>query len=117
MNRYLTEAIHPQTGETYKIGDTVLVYQGRFGHNNIMTIGTMISQDSVCNGKPCTDISISKKVIAPEDINDSDKTKASFTYLSAVKKKLTDKEVKEIKKNQQIAQQYSNQYSPKYQFL
>lgn len=35
------EDIHPKSGELYKVGDVVCIYQGRFGHNNIMTIKSM----------------------------------------------------------------------------
>ena len=37
----LTEAVHPVTGAIYRVGDRVKIYQGRFGHNNIMVINSM----------------------------------------------------------------------------
>jgi len=41
----LTEAIHPTTKEIYKVGDNVIIYQGRLGHDNIMTINSMFTTD------------------------------------------------------------------------
>ena len=41
MSIRIKEAINPKTNQLIKEGDVVLVYQGRFGHNNIMTIKSM----------------------------------------------------------------------------
>ena len=106
-NTYLTEAKHPKTGEVYKLGDTVCIYQGRFGHNNIMTIRTIISYPTISNGEKEIEISISDEEISEENINNSECTKGSFTGLYAVKEKLSEKRMKEIQRAKQLARQYS----------
>jgi len=103
MNTYLTEAIHPRTREVYRLGDIVCIYQGRFGHNNIMTIKTIISSS---NGNDI-ELYVSDKEIKEADINNTDETRGAFTNLSAVKHKLTEKKVKEIQRAKQLASQYS----------
>ncbi len=99
MNKHLTAAKHPKTGEEYSIGDNVCIYQGRNGHNNIITIRTiMLSLDG--------DLSVSAKEIKPEDINNPEILAGSFTYLSAVKEKLTLKQVRAINKAKQLVSRY-----------
>lgn len=39
--KYIDEAKHPTTGVVYKVGDKIVIYQGRLGHNNKITIRSM----------------------------------------------------------------------------
>lgn len=107
MNIYLESAIDEKTNVVYKLGDHVLVYQGRLGHNNVMQIGTIMSTKEIFNGECITVIRFSKKIIKEDEINDSEKLKGNFSYLSSIKKKIDYKELKNIKKSLESIDRYA----------
>ena len=43
--KQLQSAVNPKTGELYSVGDRVCIYQGRFGHNNIIVIKSIWQDD------------------------------------------------------------------------
>lgn len=83
----LQSATHPKTKEIYFVGDRVCIYQGRFGHNNIITI------KSIWKGN--NHIYVSKNDTLPG------------TYLDAVKHKISDKEYYKILKAKHLASKYT----------
>ena len=84
-----TSIVNPKDNITYSLGDIVEIYQGRFGHNNIMKINSIFS-----NGN---DIFVSNIVNTP-----------GGTFIQAIKRKLTDKEFKKIQKAQNLCEQYKH---------
>ena len=73
MSTRIKEAIHPETMEIVKEGDVVLIYQGRFGHNNIMTIKSLWNHGNWIGVSPneeevSTNISAIKKVYTGEEL-------------------------------------------------
>lgn len=88
MIKQINSAINDKDGIEYFVGDRVCIYQGRFGHNNIMIIKSMW-QDS-------------------NHIYVSETDKLPGTFLSAVKYKVTDKEFKKIVKAKRLASQYED---------
>ena len=79
--KQITEAYHPETKELYTVGDKVVIYQGRFGHDNIIEIKSMWQNEN----DPTDHICVSSELTLPG------------TFLSAVKRKITDKEIKKIR--------------------
>lgn len=73
MSIRIKKAKNPETNQLIKEGDVVLIYQGRFGHNNIMTIksiwnhGSWIGVSSDEN-EMSTDITAIKKVYTSEQL-------------------------------------------------
>jgi hypothetical protein len=83
MIKEVKEAIHPKTKELYRVGDIVCIYQGRFGHNNIITIKSMWVENE---GEENEYIYVSERDTLPG------------TGLYEVKHKMTPKLLKEIEK-------------------
>jgi hypothetical protein len=81
MSIRVKEAVNPKTNQLIKEGDTVLIYQGRFGHNNVMTIKSIwnhgdwigVSKDET---QLSTHIEAIKEVLSPEKLK---KLKRDFT--------------------------------------
>ena len=88
--KQITEAYHPETKELYTVGDKVVIYQGRFGHDNIIEIKSMWQGEDY--------VYVSSELTLPG------------TYLSAVKRKITDKEIKKIR-NLQYKSEEALKYS------
>jgi hypothetical protein len=86
MSIGVKEAINPKTNQLIKEGDVVLIYQGRFGHNNIMTIKSIwdhgswigVSKDE---DKMSTDITAIKEVISPAKLKKLKKDISLFNRL------------------------------------
>lgn len=97
----ITEALHPKTKELYKIGDTVCIYQGRFGHNNIWTIGSMF-----VNPNDLTDVKISNNIYTKEDYLKPYPQNPTGTGLYAVKEKITFKKLKQIQNAKNLISKY-----------
>lgn len=97
----LTEAIHPKTEELYKIGDRVVIYQGRFGHNNIIIINSMFT----ANGDET--VYVSEETYVKGDYDNPFPNNPQGTYLSAVKNKMSDKDFKSLQKAKALVRQYS----------
>ena len=72
----LESAINPSDKINYSVGDIVVIYQGRFGHDNIMTI------------KSIWDFG--------DWIGVSDTENPLCTHIEAIKRKLSDKELRKI---------------------
>lgn len=98
----LTEAVHPKTKETYKIGDKVVIYQGRFGHNNIITINSLFTTDI----RGDDNIYVSDRSYTEKDYNTSYPNNPTGTYISAIKRKITDKEIKELQRARALVDKY-----------
>jgi hypothetical protein len=99
----LNEAIHPDTKELYRVGDLVCIYQGRFGHDNIWTIGSMFKTNQ------SDYIYVSRMVYSDEDYKKVFPNNVTGTYLNSVKYKVSDKDFKKINKAKQLLQKH-NQY-------
>lgn len=95
MSQRIKEAINPETNQLIKEGDVVLIYQGRFGHNNIMTIKSMWNHGDW--------IGVSK---------DEDQIS---THIEAIKKVYTPEELKKLKKD--ISTLKRLQYLEEYHFI
>lgn len=78
MLENITSAVNSKTGETISLGDRVVIYQGRFGHNNIITIRTMF------------------KVHGQVYVSHREKATVG-TYLEAIKRKITEAELHQIR--------------------
>jgi hypothetical protein len=77
-------AINPKDGIEYFEGDKVVIYQGRLGHNNIIQI---------------------KSIWKHLDTFLVSETEEYFgTYITAIKKKISDKEIKRIKDAMLVSQ-------------
>ena len=96
----IKEAVHPKTKEVYSVGDRVCIYQGRFGHNNIMVIKSMFSTKEH-NGSESKEESFEERVYV------SNTNSLPGTYLSAVKHKISDKDMNKILKARSLSSRYS----------
>jgi len=74
--------------DTISIGDTVNIYQGRFGHQNIMTIRTIFTHAG--------NIYVSNAINA-----------TTGTYANAIHYKVDNAFIKNIQKTRAIANRYS----------
>jgi len=99
MNQ-ITKAIHPETKELYSVGDRVCIYQGRFGHNNIITIKSMFS-DKEHNGNEGDAVGFEERVYVSETES------LPGTYLSSVKHKISDKEYIKLQRAKSLISKYS----------
>ncbi len=93
--RILKSVIHPNTKEKYSIGDYICIYQGRFGHNNLIKIGSLFEYDGMkyVSEKEYTEQDFGKKqhwTSAPQG-----------TYIESIKEKLTIKRFNQLKKDLQ----------------
>jgi len=102
--KILTEAVHPETGETYRIGDIVVIYQGRNGHNNIITISSMFTTTREVDRNT---IYVSDEKYALQDFEITFPNNPKGTYLESIKRKLTLKEYTKIMKAKQLASEYN----------
>ena len=84
----IQSAINPADNIEYSVGDRVCIYQGRFGHNNIMVIKSMWKSDS--------------------HIYVSSTDKLPGTFISAIKYKVSDKKFKQIIKAKELAVRYED---------
>lgn len=84
----LTEAIHPTTKEIYKVGDKVIIYQGRLGHDNIMTINSMFT---TAHKKGDNMVYVSENIYTKLDYRQPWPYNPKGTYLNAVKRKISKK--------------------------
>ena len=82
--------IHPITGLIYQVGDNVCVYQGRFGHNNIINIKSIWLSDIGNN----LNVIISEYETLPG------------TYLSSIKHKVSDNELNELNNAKLLVNKY-----------
>lgn len=73
-------AINPKDGIEYFEGDKVVIYQGRLGHNNVIQIKSIWKHH--------------------ETFLISETDEYFGTYISAIKHKITDKEINKIRKSQ-----------------
>ena len=86
MSIRIKEAINPKTNQLIKEGDVVLVYQGRFGHNNIMTIKSMWDHGSWIGVSPnedkmSTNITAIKEVYTLEELKKLKRDISTFRRL------------------------------------
>ena len=86
MSIRIKEAINPKTNQLIKEGDVVLVYQGRFGHNNIMTIKSMWDHGSWIGASPnedkmSTNITAIKEVYTLEELKKLKRDISTFRRL------------------------------------
>lgn len=95
----ITEAVHPTTKEVYKVGERICIYQGRFGHNNILTIGSMFTDSS-------GEVYVSENIYSEEDYQKKYPHNPTGTYINAIKHKISDKEMRKIINAQSIANKY-----------
>lgn len=86
--KQIFKAVNPKDNIEYSVGDRVCIYQGRFGHNNIITIKSI--------WKSGDDIFVSSNETLPG------------TYISAIKYKVSDKKYKEIIKAKELAVIYKD---------
>ena len=75
----VTSSKHSKTGEVYSVGDRVCIYQGRFGHNNIIVIGSIWEDEK-----------------DPEHTMVSEDLTLPGTNMLSIKRKVSDKEMKEL---------------------
>jgi hypothetical protein len=85
--KQIKSAIHPISKKEYFVGDTVCIYQGRFGHNNIITIKSM--------WKTTDYIYVSENDTLPG------------TFIDAIKHKITEKELKALNKAKLLIKKYN----------
>lgn len=86
MSIRIKEAVNPKTNELVKEGDVVLIYQGRLGHNNIMTVKSIwdhgewigVSKDE---DKMSTNITAIIEVLSPERLKKLKKDISTFNRL------------------------------------
>ena len=84
--KQISKAINPKDNIEYSVGDRVCIYQGRFGHNNIITIKSMWQSEDY--------------------IYVSSTDKLPGTFINAIKYKVSDKKFKEIIKDKELAARY-----------
>lgn len=80
----VNSAINPKDGIEYFVGDKVVIYQGRFGHNNIIQIKSIWINET------------ESTIINTPYVSSSDSLPG--TYISAIKRKISDKEINLIRK-------------------
>lgn len=86
MSIRVKEALNPKTNQLIKEGDVVLIYQGRFGHNNIMTIKSIWDHGSWIGvskneDKMSTDITAIKEVLTPDKLKKLKKDISTYSRL------------------------------------
>lgn len=101
----LEEAEHPKTGETYRLGDNVVLKDDHITHGSgldyIMTINTMFSV-----GKD-PQVYISEKTHKDSEYRRPHwASRPMGSYLDEAKRKITQKEINKIRDAQRISRQY-----------
>ena len=82
----INSAVNLQDSIEYFVGDRVVIYQGRFGHDNIITIKSIWDFGDwigVTNKEepPCTNITAIKRKIDDKEIEKIIKDKARLSYV------------------------------------
>jgi hypothetical protein len=98
----LDEFIHPETGELYKLKDKVVIYQGRFGHNNILEINTIFK----VKNDEFDYIYVTDRIYTQEDWLKKWPHCPQGTFANSIKRKITNKQIKEIDKARHLTSIY-----------
>ena len=101
----LEEATHPQTGETYKLGDNVVLEDDHImygsGKDYIITINTMFSYGKDPNVYISEDVHKDSEYRRPHWAS-----RPMGTNLGSVKRKISQTEVNKIQEAKRLAQKY-----------
>lgn len=86
MSNRIKEAVNPETNQLIKEGDVVLIYQGRSGHNNVMTIKSIWDHGDWMGVSPnedkiSTNITAIKKVYTTEELKKLKRDISTFNRL------------------------------------
>jgi hypothetical protein len=101
INKVMVEiksAKHPKTGELFSVGDRVCIYQGRFGHNNIITIKSMFTSKEHNGDEHNPEFE--------ERVYVSETDSLPGSYLLDVKHKVSDKEFRALQKARNLVSKY-----------